>query len=259
MFLDRHEALVALKESTSDAALSVKRAAIKDSFWAIRGIGLSLSAKDDSMRETVAKMAAEDKHSEVRAAALDQLREVGDKKYLPQIKQALENDPSPFVQAIALEALVEVDPAEAYVFAKKLEDSENSDMLAAVGEIYAGSQDLDKMPFFEAKASKLDGYDAIDFMGNYLYLAVSGGDKSIGRAISFLKEMAVDMGQSPWRRYGATKALSDLRNEYQAAVEASKEEERNRYTLKVNQLTEIVDFIKKTETNSQLLQIYGQM
>ena len=149
-----------------------------------------------------------------------------------------------------------IDKEAAAQYATKLENSENGAIIAAISEIYTDSGDASKMEFFEKNASKTDGYDAINFMENYLFLAVNDSEPSVGRALSFLKEMAVDQAQSPWRRYGATKAMADLRTEYEGALPSATDLDRNRYTQKINQLTEIVNMIKEKESNGQLKQIY---
>ncbi len=257
-FMDRYEAMIALKDSPSESAQSVMRAALNDKFWAIRGAALNVSPVSAGLMPTYAKM-VDDKHSEVRAAALGKLAESGDSSYLPAMKKALENDPSPMVQASGLMGVAAIDKAAAADYATKLEKSENGSIIAAISEIYTESGDPSKMEFFEKNASKTDGYDAISFMANYLFLAVNDSDPSIGRALSFLKEMAVDQAQSPWRRYGATKAMADLRTEYQGALASANDLDRNRYTQKVNQLNEIINMIKEKESNGQLKQIYQQL
>ena len=89
-------------------------------------------------------------------------------------------------------------------------------------------------------------------------MAVNTSESNTGRAIRFLQEVALDAGKSPWQRFGATKSMADLRNEYKVAIEGANDADRNRYTLKMNQLTEIINIIKNKESNNQLMEIYQQ-
>ncbi len=260
LFLDRYEALSVLKNKSSAEAASVIKAALSDPFWAIRGLALEASPVSAGYLPTYAKMVTDDKHSNVRGAAIEKLAESGDKTYIPALKTAIEKDPTTFVKSSALQSLIALDIEEATKYAAKLEDTKNSDLLGAISEIYAESGDVSKLDFFEEKYPNVDGYAALTFLENYLYLAVSAEstENNLGRATRTLRTIALDMTQSPWGRFGATRALAGLRSEMKVAVQNVDGPQKGHLSQQILQLDEYIAEIKKAETNPQVLEVYSQ-
>jgi len=259
LFLDRYEAMMALRDSNSDGAQGVFDAALKDEFWAIRNLALEIAPLKEDLLPTYAKMAKGDQHSEVRVAAIDMIAESGSKEYLSTLKEIIKKDPSNLVKSAALEGLIELDLDEALAYSDKLKDSDNADIIYALGEIFVQTEDPAYMSFYEKNWSKVDGYDAISFLQNYMYIAVGGGDDKIDLAVGYLKEMGLNLAESPWRRFAATKTLSDLGNEYLEESKSSEGVQKSKFEQKATLLKDIVELIKRTETNSELLQIYKQL
>ena len=114
------------------------------------------------------------------------------------------------------------------------------------------------MSFFENKWDDVDGFAAISFVDNYAKLASGESAETIVDAAKKLKGVAMNMGQSPWRRFAATKAINDLHGEvYGRANDVTDETEQTDLTSKDNMLIQLIEDIKSTEENEQLLQFYA--
>ncbi len=106
---------------------------------------------------------------------------------------------------------------------------------------------------------KVDGYDAIDFMESYQILAAETDFPTAMGAMENLKKIATNMEQSPWRRLGATRSLNQMRNYYNSI--AKEENDATTKTTLQEQVTKIgqmIEDIKRVETNDQLQSIYSQ-
>jgi len=259
-FLDRYKPLEALMDSRARGSADVFAHALKDDFFVVRGLAAQdADLSDATIVEQVKKMAVTDPHSQVRVAAIQSLGATGDKTYVPVLKVALEKDQAYPVIAAALEEMVILDKDQAMEFVGTLQGIDNSDIINSIGNIYASNLNTDHLDFFENNINKVDGFDAMDFLGNYLLLSLNKGVDERSKAIDKLKEVATDPGQSLWRKLAATKNLSDLGRQFQSQVEQLTEvADKTRAQQFADEITNIVSMIKKQETNSQLQDIYQQ-
>jgi aminopeptidase N len=259
-FLDRYKPVEALVESRALGSADVLDDALNDNFFVIRGLAAQeADLSKPAIAAQLKKMALEDPHSQVRSAAISSLAATGDQAYLPVLKQAIEKDQAYPVIATALQEMVLLDKDEAMNFVSTLENIDNSDIIASIGNIYGSNRNTEHLDFFEKNMNKVDGYDAIDFLGNYLMLSINKGDAERARAVTKLESIALDKSQSLWRKLGATKNLADLGREYQNEAESSEDVSRkSKMQQFALELQEIVMKIKKQETNGQLVDIYQQ-
>ena len=178
---------------------------------------------------------------------------------MPVLKAALEKDQAYPVIAAALEEMVLLDKDQAMEFVSTMKDIDNSDIINSIGNIYASNLNTDHLDFFENNINKVDGFDAMEFLGNYLLLSLNKGDNERAIAIDKLKQVATEPGQSLWRKLAATKNLSDLGRQFQSQVDQLTEvADKTRAQQFADEITSIVSMIKKQETNSQLQDIYQQ-
>ncbi len=247
LFEDRMTALEMLSNSNSTAAQSIVKKALKDDFWAIRNMAIDAIALTEDIMPTIENMAKNDPHSQVKSTALLILGESGNTKYISVAKNAIENERAYSVVAAGLEALIGLDMDKAKTYASKLENEDNSGILAAVATLYASSGDLSKMSFFENKFSKVDGFGAVRFMTTYVGLSMAGGKDKMMEAVNTLKPMALNMSESPYRRYGATNAINELYNVFKNDGDTE-----SAMTLK-----KYIQEITEAEEMGQLKQMYG--
>ncbi len=248
LFKDRYTALLGTKESSSNAVKTIREKALNDKFWAIRNLALDAVTLTDNpaVITKIADIAKNDPHSKVKASALLKLAEIGDKQHTNIVKSAISNEKSYTVIAAGLEALAVLDIDEAISYAPKLEKEESASILAAVGKLYAEKGEIAKMPFFEKHLSEFNGYPAINFIGSYANLSMKGGTDKILVAGKNLFNLSENMNESPWRRYGGTKALDDLYQFLKAQGDVDNAMKIKKY----------ISDIKAKENNSQLQNMY---
>ena len=259
-YQSRYEALQALGGKSAPEVQSVFVAALNDKYWGLRSKGLSLIdlKANPSLIDKISTLAKSDPHSVVRSVAFEKLAESGDKKYIPIAKYAIDNDQAFRVISAALNTLNVLDPTEASNYAVKLESTENSAILNAVGDIYSQSGDLSKLSFFQKNTSRVDGYGAVNYFENYFSLLQSADDATITKNVLQFKDISLDMAQSPWRRFAAVKTMNDLRGLY--LDKADKVEEESKKTIlkeAAGKITAMIEEAKSKETNDQLKGIYN--
>lgn len=253
-FLDRYEAVLRLQGSTLPEAAQLQADALSDPFWAVRNLAISNLGEEvgDNARGRLRQMAVSDPHSQVRAAAYEKLMELEDSSALAEAKISMAQDSAYHVMGAALQYLNQFDKASALEYARLLEDEPVDDLLLSVGQIYAESGDPERLAFFEKNLKQVKGFAVIYFVDSYQRLAVNAGMDPAKKAAKYLAALALDGSQSPWRRYGATRALNEMRKAYSGNKDAGNQE------MSAHLLGLIKD-IRKKETNAQLQSYYDQM
>ena len=257
-FLDRYEAVGVLSQAEGEEALreEIFTAALRDSFYAIRGVALqSIESPTPAQLELIREIARTDDHSQVRAAAINILTQREDEQ-LSEIAQ-LAMDAEPYaVVAAGLEALVASDPETARQAARRLEEIDNANISGALANLYSETGALEKLPYFEAQLEKTDGYEAVSLYTAYQALLAKGATAQQTSGVGRLQAIALDQSQSPWRRLAATKAISDLRTDLSERLEElGNTDELNKLILEMGTGLEA---IKAAETNADLQNIYQQ-
>ncbi|MCB0638648.1 MAG: alanyl aminopeptidase [Lewinella sp.] len=260
-FLDRFEALQKLKGSDHPAMNEVIDAALADDFYAIRGQGLNLMDEDNPTSNQLAllkQMAESDPHSDVRAEAISKLVEADSESAVTVAKAALGARPYNVV-ATALQVLAELAPEDAAQAVSALEDETNGQIVAAIGGIYAEANDPAKIDYFFQHLEDVDGYAALDFYESFEGMLLGGNESNIDKGAEALQAIAMNMGQSPWRRISATRSISNMRQTINKdARRASDPTVKEKLQARAGKLQLMIDAIKKAETNEQLLGIYRQ-
>ncbi|MGI4834768.1 MAG: M1 family aminopeptidase [Janthinobacterium lividum] len=169
-YVDRAEALKAAlaQQTSSPAARAVVLAALQDKFYGLRIAALGGLKLDD---KTVAKaaapavrqLAAGEANPHVRAAALEALGGLKDKKDAKTIESALKS-PSYTVEAAALGALGMVEPATALARAKAYEADEQPDLVQAVTTIYAQQGGVAQWQYIRTKYDQATGFKKYNYL-----------------------------------------------------------------------------------------------
>ena len=258
LFRDKFDALYAVGDQKTTASRAMLVDALQNPFWGIRKMALDKMKKvsDEGLNEVV-KIATDDPQSQVRAAALKLLGKEGRDQDKSIIKNALLKDKSYTVISEGIRALFQLDKGAALEVAEQMQNEKSSQILGAVGSMYAMNADEKYIPFFENNWNNLDGYDAIEFLGNYLGMVKQTNENKLVASLGKLKGMALDVGNSPWRRLGATKAMSDLRNNYNAEADSEMDDDKkDKLRDMARSITDMVQEIKTKETNDQLKEVY---
>ncbi|MEM1319269.1 MAG: M1 family aminopeptidase [Bacteroidota bacterium] len=257
-YLDRQEALASLSESSSEAAQQTIALAINDPFWSLRrGAIRNVDPNLPGVAAKLALLAQADPKSQVRATAIGALGATEDAQYADAAKKALKDPAYPVISA-ALNALSALNPQEALAEAAKLENAENGNIITAVAEIYAQNPKPEYLPFYEKQWNKVDGYGVVGFFEAYGAILSQLNDSDVLPAIDRLAQLAKDPNNSSlWRRFAATKTLSDLRENYGSQIESAEATRQEELKGHVAKITELINDIKAQEKDPQLKAVYS--
>ena len=256
-FLDQFEAISLMANTKNTTTNQLFEAALKNDFWLIRVQALELVEANSNNENTILDLAKNDSRSDVRAMAFEKLAKIADKNNIGIIKKAIQTEQAYPVIISAIQTLQSLDFKAAKEFMKTIEKEDHSSIVNAIGKIYAQSGDLKTLPYFESKFEKIDGYNALSFIESYMNLAKTADGNKLDDSLIKLKALATNLDQSPWRRLAATKALSDLSNDYGQQLDAATETNvKTRLQQKQSYVLGIVKEIIKTETDKQLKMIY---
>ncbi|MBK8427113.1 MAG: DUF3458 domain-containing protein [Lewinellaceae bacterium] len=248
-FLARWEALEALEDEKTALKDQVFEAALKDRFYGIRQKALqNVDPSKATVLSVVAGIADKDTDPGTKATALQILAETGDKQYIPLFQKGLAPDQAYSVVGAALSGLTKLDPLAAVAASKALQNDESESIIPVLTELYGENPDRANLPFFEQKIDKVDYMGAFSFFENYRKFLVGIGDPVlIGNGIDRFKNIALDANTSQWRRFGATKAIADIRNFYKEKGEMDK----------VTALRTLLSEIKEKEKDETLKLYYN--
>ncbi len=255
LYMDHWEALEGLSKEEGTVKNPILSAALKDKNKSIRQRSLQgINAKTGRIkntddRPTVAKIAGFDPEPSVRAAALRVLGDYGDKQYQPIVEQGLGDDQAYSVVGAALGALYKLDQPAAVLAAAKYEKADNENLIGVLAKVYGSNPDATHLNFFNKNVDKADQNDAFVFFEQHRIFLVGLKDPALlDIGINQWKGVAMDEKNSEWRRFSATKALSDTRAYFRDKGE----------TAKVDQLNSIITDIKACEKN-ETLKLYYDM
>ena len=248
-YLDRSEALEALKTEKTALASQIFSEALADKSRHLRQKAIQRADLDNSATlTTLSKLADSDPDPQVRATALTSLAKTGDKQYAATMQKYLGTEQPYSVVGAALAGLAKLDPQAAIGIAKSFENDESDGIIQTLSELYGNNPSRDNLPFFEKKMAKVDYMGAFAFFDNYQKSLVGINDPTlIDAGVDKLKAISMDAKTSLFRRFGATKAIADMRKVF--------EEKGN--TAKAEALGKLIEQIKEQETDATLKLYYG--
>jgi aminopeptidase N len=249
-YLNRLEAIEKMKkDKTSTTAQLIFTKALNDKFWSLRESaidGLELKAGDENIT-TLKRLAVQDPHSKVRAAAIDKLASLKDATMIGLFKDVLQKEQAYPTIGKAIYAINEVDPKEGKATIAKFENDKNASIIGAIGEIYAKNPEASQINFYENHLSEVDGMQAIEFVSNYGKLVGALDKPAVMSKLGIIKNVAIT-APSPWVRFGAAKAINEIRGNYKKVADTT-----------YGDITKILEEIKSAEKNDQLKTMYEQV
>lgn len=253
-FLDRYEALMMTQPGSSEAADQLIADALADPFWSIRSLALSKLNDEQASGnlEALYAMAQQDPHSSVRAEVFDRLAALEEEGAETIARTAIAQDSAYNVIGSALQYLAVVAPEAALQMARELEKEPVGELLEAIGVLYAETGDAAYLPFFRDNMRKINGFAAMYFMESYQALALESSLADAKQAGQDLNELALDRTASPWLRFGAARAINQMRLAFEAQAGEAEQ-------ALAAELLELLKGIKKNEESEQLRSFYDQM
>lgn len=194
----RLEALEKLAEEQkkSDAARFAVQAAINDKFFDLRKLAIEqvriTPENKESVMPEIELLAANDKYSKVREAAIKKLDFQRDNRYMPVFEKAL-GDSSYIVAAAALRAIANLDANLALDKTKLFEGDNNININDAVADVYANKADQSYQVSFEEKVSKAIPSNKYLLMYYYANFLCRMDDKNtVLKGIEFLYNESIE-------------------------------------------------------------------
>lgn len=258
-FVDRFEALQKLGDQGTPEAKKMLEMALEDDFWVIRAMGLQNLQADETTIPKIRELAQKDERSDVRATAFAMLAQMGDESSLELAKEAIEKDQSYTVVASALAMVNELQPELALQYAKNLEEVTIPDIVEMVGDIYIAGGKAENLVFFEKNIEKLDGFNVINFMDSYQALATNVDLETAMEVAGKLEAIAMDPAQSQFKRFGATRAIVQMKQFYQEEIRDTPADGKAAIETQINALNTQFQKIFSGENDPQLKSLYQRL
>jgi aminopeptidase N len=248
LFFDRWEALNIQETENKVLATEITREALSDKAQAIRMRALSTSdLNDPGSLEIIEKMALNDPDNQIRSSAILMLGELADPKYTPVFEKGMAEKEAYSVVQASLASLSKANLDAALQASKALQSDDTDAFTEVLSFLYAQRPSAEYLPFFEKKIETVDGYQSISFLGAYQqFLNALNDAAALDRAISKLHEVAMNLKTSDWRRFAATKNLSEIKE----TMRGKNQQE------KVLAIEKMISEIKTNETDPTLKTYY---
>lgn len=258
-FVDRYETLQKIGSKGTPEAKELLKTALNDDFWVIRAIAMQNLQPDEETLPIIRKLAQHDERSDVRATAFAMLAEMGDEDALELAQKAIEKDQSYSVVAAALALINELQPELALEYAQKLENETIPEIVEMVGDIYIAGGNAENLPFFEKNIEKIDGFSVINFMDSYQALAVNVDLKTAAEVAGKLEKIAMDPSQSQFKRFGATRAIVQMKQFYREQMNTVGADEKAAIDAQIKSLDTQFQKIFADENDPQLKSLYQRL
>ncbi|PHI21351.1 alanyl aminopeptidase [Lewinellaceae bacterium SD302] len=243
-------------DASLPAARQITKDGLQDPYGAVRltAIGRLSDTPDNDELNLLRLLAGNDTDSEVRAAALDKLAEIGDEQVAELATQALKAK-SYLVVGSGLTTLASIDPELAAREVKTLESSDSPALIRAIAGIYGTTGDPANIAYFNEKMDKVDGQESFAFYGTYLMLLMQADEVGQINGLDAIKSIAESRGQSPWRRLAAYRSYVQA---YQG-ISAQADETDEVLSKRVLEMNNTLKAIRDNEPAGQIKDIFGQM
>lgn len=195
-FISRYKALSSLTEDETQESKSMLVSALSDTSSYMRRLALSgLDSYNGTDKETalaqIAKLAANDKNSLVRADALTTLAGIEPNSFQELFKTSLE-DRSYAVVAAAVYGYSLTDATDKDQWFAETEKLKSADVSLALADYYVTSNKTDKYSWFEQKLQTMKGSDQYYFMNYFGQYLMQAPQEQVDRGAKLLQGFATE-------------------------------------------------------------------
>ncbi len=213
-YQQKAEVLELLQNKTNELVISaLYRAALHDSFWAIRCIALEhlrhyRGPEPEAVRRDILRLATTDPIPRVRAGALNALVSFSDTKFGAAYLAALQ-DSSYLVNAAAVECLTKTPGVPARTQLAALDDTPSVTLLVALANYYAQYGNLDQYLWFLRRLPDVSEPNLYGWLQSFGTFMVRIPPVERDRGIRLLEDYARN-APSSFVRFGAYRGLTAL-------------------------------------------------
>lgn len=253
-FNSRLTAIAKAGDSAEESLYAVLENALTDDFWFIRASALDYLSTKDSISQLVLdralSIAKEDEKTYTRATAIEFLAEFAPENMSKDfLLNCINKELSYYVNAAGLHALAMVDPTAAVAEALKLENTESSDVLFAVADVYVETKAVERKAFFESQIAQSSGYKKYVLLVRYQSFLARLDLSESASVIPLVEE--ISKGTDPWWvKMNAYRLLGDYKLRLSANQETTGVEDP-----RLDRANEALEKLKETEQNTRLLQV----
>ena len=250
-----HKMMAAKKLTGSPRYTEVVKNLTKEKHYSLRLKGLEGATEVDHFR-MARDMAFMDKHSQVRAKALEKYAE----NYRDQAgiiaKSVLQKNTEAYpVMKTALNILYEEDKTAAIGYAEQLATDNSVSLVNVLSELLAETGDGKYLPYFEKNLDRVSVYQVFNVYGAYSNLLLKQDENTMYNSATKLKPIALN-GDNMYKRFMATSTLNDVKNKLkQLKVSQPTELTSERITTMEKTIAEI----KNAETDEGLKSRYNSL
>jgi hypothetical protein len=219
-YYDRYNALKTLSNHLEDAgAKETMMKALHDRFWGLREFVVEKLGNDSTpeMKHTLIEL-TNDSAPNVRAGALSALSSTyKDGSLMPVYKKAL-NDSSYKVESEGLNAIGTLNKQEAMACAKKLENTDDGDLLIGIAVIYTQFGNDSCNNFFVKAHDNISGVvQQVEYVALYSKFLQQCSDSVVKKGVSIIGDVMKNT-DNRYVKYYAKNGLSNLYSLYDEKV-----------------------------------------
>lgn len=217
-YLDRLEALNMAERSEDPMFDKVIIDALKDPYYGIREIALSMVepivSRNPEIELHLNRIIEHDPKSVVRSAAINVLSSnYSDNSYKMRYEQLL-GDSSYAVIASALGALYQADPKRGVEKAAEFEDEDNLEVIMSIAEIYTQDASPKHNNFFLEKLDKVNGFSKFGLVQAYTGYLNGQSPEVVNKGLPVLEDVARN-SNIWWMKFSGYQALAGLAARYE--------------------------------------------
>jgi aminopeptidase N len=230
--------------------------ALTDEHWSVRrdavlGLNSRMAQEKISLLKTLARS---DSNVNVRRAALKKMSElstVAKDDIIGLCKERIEAKEAGVEMAGALAVWYDLDSARALQKAQALEPVRSQILDKKIAEIYAKTGDPGFISFLDQLLPQQIGFNSFPFFNAYSDMVSKLRGKALLDRVDALAEIGLNQNGGMFTRYGATKAIADIRSELESTSDVEPE------TLE--SIQQILDDIVRKETSPRLKAMYSRL
>lgn len=217
---------------------------------AVKEMDMSMTNATDILM----KLATNDKHSSVRAAALNGLSNLEGVDLTSLVGKIMKSEQAYPVLGQAVGALYDTNPEKALEYTKVLAKEDTDMLVGSIADIYGKTSDAKYLLFFEDKLESIGLYSMFDFYGKYFNMLNTQDAVTMQNGAEKLGSIAGNLSNNMYRKFVAMNILSRVKGALRdKQTEMPDDASVSGALLKINA---IMEDIKSRETNEMLVERY---
>jgi aminopeptidase N len=216
------------KISSGDLKTELLESGLRDAHWSVRREAVSAmgEASAGKMQETLKTLAVSDPHVLVRTAALKKLNGLDGASQVDMIglcRDRIEAQEAGIEMAAALEIWYDRDSSGAVQKAQELETVRSEILANKIASVYAKTGNPAFISYLDQLLPKQSGFTSFPFFNAYSKMTAQLRGSELLQRVEALADIGGNENSGMFTRYGATKAIADIKKELGTAEDVDAE------------------------------------